>query len=177
MQIEKHDSMRGWFAYELYKQMELNPKIILLTGDLGYAMFDYIKRDFPDRFLNVGAAEQTLLDVACGLALEGKIPFAYSITTFLLYRGFETIRTYINHEKLNVKLVGGGRDKDYAHDGISHWSEDAWKLFENWPAEATTPDGLFQNIKAYWPETKEEVPQILDKMIKFKGPDFISLRR
>lgn len=169
----KHESMRGYFAYELYKQMKLNPKIWLLTGDLGYAMFDYIRKDFPDRFVNTGAAEQALTDIACGLALEGKIPFVYSITTFLLYRPFETIRTYINHEKLNVKLVGGGRDKDYEHDGISHWSEDAWKLFYM----AYDVPGILNNIKPYWPEDKKEIPSILDKMIKFNGPDFISLRR
>lgn len=158
--------MRRTFADLLYKQMELNPKIWVLTGDLGYKMWDQIRDKYPERFINVGAAEQTLLDIACGLALEDKIPFCYSITTFLLYRGFETIRTYINHEKLNVKLVAAGRNKDYAHDGISHWSEDAQAILDTQ-----------KNIRQYWPNSKEEIPAILTKMIKFNGPDFISLRR
>lgn len=158
--------MRRTFADELQKQMKLNPKIWVLTGDLGYKMWDKIRDDFPDRFLNCGAAEQAMMDIACGLALCGEIPFVYSITTFLLYRPFETIRTYINHEKLNVKLIAGGRDKDYVHDGISHWSEDAKQILNTLP-----------NIRQYWPETKEEIPSILDKMLKSNLPDFISLRR
>lgn len=164
--------MRRTFADELYKQMQVNPKIWLITGDLGYGMWDKIRNDYPDRFLNTGAAEQAMMDIAVGLSLEGKTPFVYSITTFLLYRPFETLRTYINHEKLNVKLVASGRDKDYSHDGISHWSEDAWKLFDG-----THQEGILNNIKAYWPETKEEIPSILDKMLKSNLPDFISLRR
>lgn len=164
--------MRRTFSAELHKQMGLNPKIYVLLGDLGYGMFDKIREDYPERVINCGAAEQTMIDVACGLALEGKIPFVYSITTFLLYRPFEGLRTYINHEKLNVKLIASGRDRDYKHDGISHWSEDAELLFTG-----THQQGILNNIKAYWPETKEEIPSILDKMLKSNLPDFISLRR
>ena len=146
--------------------MAVNPKIWLITADLGYKMWDKVFEDYPDRAINPGAAEQTAMDLACGLALEGKIPFVYSITSFLLFRPFEAIRTYINHEKLNVKLVGGGRDKDYEHDGISHWSEDAHEVLNT-----------LTNIGEYWPETKESIPSILDEIIKFNGPDFVSLRR
>ena len=91
--------MRGWFAYYLHKQMSKNNKIWIITGDLGYKMWDQIRIDFPDRFINTGAAEQAMMGIACGLALEGKIPIVYSISTFLLYRPFETIRNYINQEK------------------------------------------------------------------------------
>src|SRR3990167_5924344 len=113
--MKKHDSMRGWFAYELYHKMLENDKIWLIVGDLGYGMFDKIREDFPDRFINTGAAETSMMNIACGLALEGKIPFVYSITTFLLFRPFEVLRTYVNHEKIPIKLVGSGRDKDYEH--------------------------------------------------------------
>lgn len=151
--------------------MKNNKDIILLVGDLGYKMFDKIREDMPHQFINTGAAEQAMMDVACGLAMSGKIPFVYSITTFLLYRPFETIRTYINHEKLNVKLIGSGRDKDYEHDGISHWSDDAWKLFD--PAESS----MFDNIHAFWPDTKEEIPHLVKKLVETKDPCFLSLRR
>ncbi|MDO8657799.1 MAG: hypothetical protein Q7K55_03600, partial [Candidatus Levybacteria bacterium] len=109
----RHDSMRGWFAYDLYNHMAKNENIWIITGDLGYKLFDYIRRDFPERFINTGAAEQAMIGIAIGLALDGKIPFVYSITTFLLYRPFETIRNYINYEKIPVKLIGSGRNKDY----------------------------------------------------------------
>lgn len=164
--MTKHDSMRGWFAYELYQQMKKNKAIYLIVGDLGYRVFDDIRRDFPERFINTGAAEQAMMGIAVGLALEGKIPFVYSITTFLLYRPFETIRTYINHEKLNVKLIGSGRDRDYEHDGISHWSSDAEDIMV-----------LFRNIKKEWPDLKQEIPQLVQEMIETKEPYFLSLRR
>src|SRR3990167_6133602 len=158
--------MRKEFAKELHKQMEQNNRIFFLTGDLGYGIFDDIMKDFPNRAYNCGASEKAMSDIAVGLALENKIPFVYSITTFLLYRGFETIRTYINHEKLNVKLVASGRDKDYAHDGISHWSEDAKDILNTLP-----------NIHQYWPNEETNLERLVKIMIKCKSPDFVSLRR
>lgn len=162
----RHDTMRGWFAYELYKQMAKDERIWLVVGDLGYKMFDFIKRDFPDRFINVGAAEQNMMGIGVGLALEDKIPIAYSITTFLLYRPFETIRNYIDHEKIPVKLIGAGRDRDYSHDGFSHWAEEDKQVMK-----------LFGNIKSSWPETIEEIPELVKKMIEDKNPWYINLRR
>lgn len=170
--MTRHDSMRGWFAYELYQHMKKNKDIFLIVGDLGYGMFDDHFKDFPERCLNTGAAEQAMMGTAVGLALEGKIPVVYSITTFLLYRPFETIRTYINHEKIPVKLIGSGRDKDYEHDGISHWSEDAGLLFTG----SILPP-IFQNINPIWPDNKEQIPEIVKEMLETKEPYFLSLRR
>ena|SRR3990167_1961533 len=172
--MKKHDSMRGWFAWELYQNMQKNKNIWVILGDLGYGMFDKIRQDFPQRCINTGAAEVTMMNTGVGLALEGKIPFVYSITTFLLYRPFEQIRNYVNHERIPVKLVGSGRDRDYAHDGFSHWSEDAEYLF-NYYGEGSKK--IFGNIKASWPETKEEIPKLVEKMINDPSPYFISLKR
>jgi len=162
----RHNSMRGWFAYELYKQMAKDERIWLIVGDLGYKAFDYIKRDFPERFLNCGASEQAMTGIAAGMALNGKIPFVYSITTFLLYRPFETIRNYINHEKIPIKLIGSGRNKEYIHDGFSHWAEEDKEVLK-----------IFGNIEALWPENKEEIPEIVDKMIKDNNPWYLNLKR
>jgi len=162
----KHNSQRGYFAYALWQEMKKNKDIMILTGDLGYGMLDQIQKDFPNRFINVGASEQSLLDIGVGLALSGKIPVCYSITPFLLYRALETIRNYINHEKTPVILVGSGRDKDYTHDGFSHWAEEDKKIM-----------GIFGNIKSYWPETKEDVARLTKEVIKGKAPVYINLRR
>ncbi len=105
--------MRKYFSELLYNEMAVNPDIVLLTGDLGYGLWNKIRLDFKSRFYNVGSSEQLMLGMASGMAMEGKIPIVYSITPFLLYRPFEFIRNYVDHEKLPVKLVGGGRDKDY----------------------------------------------------------------
>jgi len=163
---DRHNSMRGWFAWELHSSMSSNPKIWVVTGDLGYGMLDRIRDDFPERFINVGAAEQSMVGIGIGLALEGKIPFVYSITPFLIYRPFETIRNYINREQIPVKLIGSGRDKDYLHDGFSHWAEEDRQVMK-----------IFPNIKSFWPKTKEEIPKLLPEILSNKEPVYLNLSR
>lgn len=162
----RHNSQRGWFVYELYNQMLKNKNIWMITGDLGYKMFHFIERDFPDRFINVGAAEQSMVGIAIGLALQSQIPFVYSITPFLLYRPFETIRNYLHYEKIPIRLIGSGRDKDYQHDGISHWSEEDKQVMS-----------ILKNIESRWPETKEEVGQLVKEVVSINKPWYINLKR
>ena len=123
--------MRKQFAEFIHSEMSLNEDIYVLTGDLGYGLWDKIKIDYPDRFINFLSSEQLMLGSACGMALEGKIPVVYSITPFLLYRPFEWIRNYLDHEKIPVKLIGGGRDKDYGYLGFSHWAEEDIDILSN----------------------------------------------
>lgn len=163
---ERHESMRGWFAFELHAQMRTNSGIWVVTGDLGYGMFDKIKRDFAKRFINVGAAEQTMMGIGVGLALEGQVPVVYSITPFLLYRPFETIRNYLHREGIPVKMVGGGRDRDYEIDGYSHWAEEDRQIM-----------AILKGIESYWPETKEEVPELLERILTNGKPSYLNLRR
>lgn len=163
----KHESQRGYFAYELYKQMEKDENIFLLLGDLGYAVFDRHRESFPNRVINCGAAEQTMMGMAVGLALEGKIPVVYSITPFLLYRPFETIRTYIDHEKIPVKMVGSGRGSDYEHDGFSHFAGDDMAILAP----------LF-NIDTHWPAKKEDITEEFVHSILYDSfPSYLNLRR
>ena len=158
--------MRKIFAQELYKYMSKNKDIYLVVGDLGYGIWDKIRDDFPERAYNCGAAEQTAVDICIGLALEGKIPIWYSITTFALYRPFESLRTYINHESIPVKIIASGRDKDYTHDGWSHDASDVKPFLDQ-----------FKNIKQLWPNDVNEIPKMVDKMINDPVSYFISLRR
>lgn len=159
-------NQRKTFANELYKAMKKDRKIWCLTADLGYVMLDDIKKDFPDRFLNVGASEQALIGIGIGLALQGQIPFCYSITPFLLYRPFEAIRNYINHESIPVKLIGSGRDQDYQQDGFTHQAEEDKEMM-----------GIFSNIKAYWPETEDEVVKLTKEAIETNKPYYINLTK
>jgi transketolase len=125
--------MRRKFASDLYELMKVDKNIILVVGDVGYGMLDKIKTDFPRQFINVGAAEQTMMDIAIGLTLLGKIAVVYSITPFLLFRSFESIRNYIDHEKIPVIMVGSGRGKEYDKEGFSHDASDheILKQFKN----------------------------------------------
>jgi len=144
--------------------MEEDCRIFLLTADLGYGILDDIRRDFPDRAVNVGSCEQLMIGMAVGLANSGFVPVCYSITPFLLYRPFELIRNYVNHEKLNIKLVGSGRDKDYAHDGITHWGEDDMAIMKN-----------LSNISLLKP--KELSDDVFKTFINSDKPMYLNLRR
>ena len=163
---ERHNSIRGEFAAELYEWMSRDESIVLVVGDLGYGIFDCHFRDFPDRCFNVGAAEVAMMGIAVGLVLEGKKPFVYSITSFLINRPYETIRLYINHENIPVRLIGSGRDKDYHIDGWSHDCSDIKPIMDT-----------FTNIEQYWPDLKAEIPMMVYKMVKNNVPTFISLKR
>lgn len=146
--------------------MTIDTSIVVICLDLGFGMFDAIREHYASRFFNVGASEQAGMDIAVGMALSGKKVFVYSITPFLLYRAFETLRTYVNHEDIPIRLVASGRDKDYEHDGYSHDASDAKQVLDTLP-----------NIIQYWPETKEDVPALVKKMVEIDHPQFISLRR
>lgn len=158
--------MRASFAKSILDHAMKDKDIIVLTGDLGYKMWDEFQHLLPNQFINCGASEQAMMDIAIGLSYEGKKPFVYSITPFLLYRPFEAIRTYINHEKLNVKLIGSGRDDDYSHDGYSHDASDVETVLKACP-----------NIVQMWPKKKEDIPAMVKIMVKDTRPMFISLMR
>jgi len=162
--LPRHNSIRGEFAYQLHKQMEVNPNIYLIMADLGYAMFDFCRRDFPDRCINTGAAEASAVGIATGLALEGKIPFVYTITSFYL-RAAETINLYLAGEQIPVQLVGSGMDDDYKHDGPSHNGTMAQEVLKT------------MRINSLYPETKEEIPDVVKIMIGSNKPNFVCLRR
>ena len=119
-------NQRQRFTELLTEEMRQNKDIILLVGDVGYKVFDHLREEYPDRVINPGAAEQLMIGMAAGLAMDGKIPVCYSITPFVLYRPFEFIRNYVNHENLPVKLVGSGRNDDYGLCGPSHLRGKIW---------------------------------------------------
>ena len=98
--------MRKKLATLLHEKMKENRDIYLITGDLGYGLWDQIQHDFKDRFFNVGSSEMAMMGMGIGLAMENKIPFVYSITPFAIYRPFEMIRNYIDHEKIPVNIIG-----------------------------------------------------------------------
>jgi len=156
--------MRKQFAELLHSEMSRNEDIYLLTGDLGYGLWDRIKIDYPDRFINTLSSEQLMLGAACGLAMEDKIPVVYSITPFVLYRPFEWIRNYLNHERVPVKLVGGGRDKEYGYLGFSHWAEEDLDVLS-----------VFSNIDKFKPE--ELTKKIFKKFILGDNACYLNLKR
>tara|TARA_Y100000296_G_scaffold59340_1_gene68477 strand:- start:906 stop:1346 length:441 start_codon:yes stop_codon:yes gene_type:complete len=146
--------------------MGANEDIVVLTGDLGYGLWDRIKLDYPDRFFNFGSSEQLMVGAACGMAMEGKIPVVYSITPFLLYRPFEFIRNYVDHEKIAIKLVGGGRNKDYGYLGFSHWAEEDKAVMS-----------IFKNIIVKHPNSIKEMEECFVLINDKDAPLYINLKR
>lgn len=146
--------------------MSINKDIYLITGDLGYGLWDSIKTDFNDKFYNVGSSEMVMMGMGIGLAMENKIPYVYSITPFALYRPFEMIRNYLDYENIPVNIIGGGRDKDYGYLGFSHWASDDRQIMKN-----------FNNIKTYHPNTFDELKDCFTETIKKQTPTYINLKK
>jgi len=158
--------MRKHFASILHQKMAKNKDIYLITGDLGYGLWDKIRDDYPDRFFNVGSSEMAMMGMGIGLAMDGKIPFVYSITPFAIYRPFEMIRNYLDHEMIPVTVVGGGRDQDYGYLGFSHWADDDLRLM-----------GGFKNLNFLRPNTEEELQMMFTQLIDAKLPTYLNLRK
>ncbi|MFC6090021.1 transketolase family protein [Saccharothrix lopnurensis] len=113
--------MRAAFVETLTELAERDPRVVLLTGDLGFNMLEPFAERFPDRFYNVGVAEQNMVGLATGLAESGMIPFAYSIATFATMRPYEFIRNGPVLHQLPVRIVGVGGGFEYGNNGATHY--------------------------------------------------------
>ena len=114
--------MRPQFARGIVELAERDERIVLLTGDLGFTVLEPFAERFPDRFFNIGVAEQNMLGIATGLAEAGFVPFTYSIATFAAMRPYEFIRNGPALHELPVRIVGVGGGLDYGHNGVSHYA-------------------------------------------------------
>lgn len=112
--------MRTAFFQTLERLAADNPRIFLVTGDLGFSVVDEFARRHPAQFLNVGVAEQNMTGVAAGLALSGKIVFTYSIANFPTLRCLEQIRNDVCYHRADVKIVSVGGGYSYGALGSSH---------------------------------------------------------
>jgi transketolase len=114
--------LRKVFVETLCQLAGKDDRILLLTGDLGYMALEPFRDRFPQRFFNVGVAEQNMIGVATGLAEAGFRPYAYSIANFAALRPFEFIRNGPVLHRLPVRVVGMGMGFDYGHSGTTHYA-------------------------------------------------------
>ncbi len=112
--------MRGAFVRTLTELAAEDRRIALLTGDLGYMALEPFIERHPDRFFNIGVAEQNMVGIATGLAEAGFVPFVYSIVTFATLRPYEFIRNGPIWHRLPVRVVGVGGGFEYGAQGLSH---------------------------------------------------------
>lgn len=114
--------MRRAFVEALCDLADRDRRVMLLTADLGFMALEPFAERFPDRFLNVGVAEQNMVGVATGLAESGRVPFVYSIAPFATLRPYEFIRNGPLVHDLPVRVVGVGGGMEYGINGISHYA-------------------------------------------------------
>lgn len=112
--------MRTAFIEQLIEEAKKNDKIFLLVGDLGYSVVEKFAQSFPDRYLNVGIAEQNMAGIAAGLAMTGFNVYIYSIGNFPTLRCIEQLRNDIAYYNGNVKIVAVGAGYAYGSQGVSH---------------------------------------------------------
>jgi transketolase len=112
--------MRTAFIDTLCEIAARDQRVWLLTADLGYSVLERFAARFPDRYVNVGVAEQNMIGIAAGLARCGMMPWVYSIANFPTFRCLEQIRNDVCYHKGNVKIVAVGGGFAYGPNGYTH---------------------------------------------------------
>jgi transketolase len=117
--------MRNTFSETLYECAKADPSIFIVVADISPAgPMAKFQKEYPERFINVGVAEQVMIGISAGLALKGCRPFAYTIATFSLYRPFEMVRDDLGYQNLPVTVVGMGAGVIYSTLGGTHHTQE-----------------------------------------------------
>jgi transketolase len=114
--------MRNAFINTILGACQERDDIFIISGDAGLGVFDTFKEEHPDRFLNLGAAEQNMISFAAGMAMTGYKVLVYNIIPFVLYRCYEQVRNDICYQELPVILAGIGSGLTYSPQGMTHYS-------------------------------------------------------
>lgn len=165
--------MRDRFIQTLCGLAEADPRIILITGDLGFAVLDDYRRRLPAQFINAGVAEQNMTLVATGMALEGHTVFTYSIGNFPTLRCLEMIRNDAAYHGANVKVVSIGGGFSYGALGISHHATEDLAIMRSLPdVTSLSPTSLWEVTQATEAITKRPGTCFL-RLDKDVGPDLV----
>lgn len=160
-------SIRGAFGEELAELGKQNPDIVALDADLsGSTQTSVFAKEFPERFFDVGIAEQNLMTTALGLSLEGKIPFAATFAVFATGRTYDQIRNSICYQKANVKIIGAHGGVTVGEDGASHQALEDVSLMRGLP-----------NMTVIVPGDYEQTRQAVRFASQYNGPVYIRLSR
>jgi transketolase len=158
--------MRKAFIKALTEEAAKDKRIWLLTGDMGFSVFEDFAARYPDRFLNAGVAEANMTGVAAGLALSRLMPFTYSITPFVTMRCYEQLRIDVCYQNQNVRVIGGGGGLCYGSAGGTHHSLEDISLMRSLP-----------NMTVVCPGDPHEVTAAVRYSLGHSGPLYIRLGR
>jgi transketolase len=155
--VSKQDVME-----EVYNYFKNDEKMVLLAGDMGFAVLDSYFKNHGNRAFNTGINEQATVGMASGMVMTGLKPIIYSQVPFITMRAFEQLRYDVNEHNLNIKIVGVGANNYFAPLGRSHcMDEDDVKLIS-----------ILKNILIISP-TKESLTQDVKKMFEYNGPVYM----
>jgi transketolase len=161
-------AMRDAFLERVWRAMAQDGKIFFVTADFGSPVLDRIREQFPDRFINVGIAEQNLINISAGLALEGYTVFAYAIAPFITMRCYEQIRVNLallsEVRPINVNLVGVGAGYSYVVSGPTH------QCYEDLTVMRALP-----NVGVYSPADHVTAAALFDQCVAVAGPKYLRL--
>jgi len=154
--------MRRAFGKTLVRIAEKDERVVLISGDVEQCMEEFQER-WPERYINAGLCEQSMISMVAGMAAEGLRPIVYSITPFLIERPFEQIKVDIDEQKLPVILVG---QADYPTHGPTHR-----------PLNAEGLIALFKNIVGYFPRNQVETEKAMIDAYLMGEPAIICIKR
>ncbi len=156
--------MRTAFIETLVAEAQNDPSLFLLNGDLGYSVLEAFSEKFPERYVNVGVAEQNMIGVAAGLAMAGKNVFVYSIANFATLRCIEQIRNDVCYHNANVTVVGVGGGLSYGTQGYTHHA-----------VEDIAATRCLPNIAVLCPGDPAETRWATHALARRKGPGYLRL--
>lgn len=156
--------MRKTFINTLIECAKKDESIFVLVGDLGFSVFEEFYSLFPDRYINVGVAEQNMTGIAAGLAHEGYKVITYSIGNFNTLRCFEQIRNDVCYHNLNVKIVSVGAGFSYGSQGYTHFA-----------IEDIAAMRLLPNMRVYSPSTINEMEFVTKQLFTENSPCYVRI--
>jgi transketolase len=156
--------MRKALAESLVELISKDKKIIFLTGDLGFGVFDELQKKYPDNYLNVGIAESNMVALAAGLKSKGFKPIVYSIASFVTSRPYEFIKILAGYNSLPIIFIGAGGGLTYSTSGSTHHSLDDLSLMLGIP-----------EIEVFSPAGPKELKQSLELAIGLEQTSYIRI--
>jgi transketolase len=164
--LKSPNDMRVVFINTLIEEARHNKDIWLVIGDVGFGLVEPFQKEFSDRFINVGIAEQNMIGVSAGLAIEGKTVFCYSLGSFGSARCYEQIRLDVCYRNTNVKIISGGSGLIFGYLGTTHHATEDISIMRALP-----------NMIVLAPCSAIESKIATKAMIETKFPCYMSLSR
>jgi transketolase len=156
--------MRGHIIDSIFSKMEKNPDIFFLCADMGINLIEKFEEKYPERFANVGIAEQNLIGICAGLVNLGYRPFAYTISNFIIHRCFEQIRNDIAIHRYPITLIGTSTGYDNAPLGPTH------HIIEEWGSLKSIP-----GIDIYCPSSNRYAAPLVERILENTQPAYIRI--